>query len=133
MRGESRTCWTDDQLVQHIRKWALEQSNCGFEPECLNQINDKELVPCRDVLVSRGAEALLKLLPLLEDDNPFARLNAASFAFEVAPSECRGALEGLLRWDGLLPLFALAVWSHHEPQTAPDPATLLDKLPSRSR
>ena len=127
MSGEAKASWSDDQLVEHIGKWAIEQSKCGFDPVCANRINDDELVPCRDILASRGEASLLKLLPLLEDDNPYVRLNAASFTFAVAPAKCRKSLARLIREGGIPSLFAWAIWSHHDPETAPDATVLLDR------
>jgi hypothetical protein len=129
MKGETRSDWVDDRLVEDFRKWAIEQSKCGFEPECANRIDNEELTPCRDILAARGLSALRKLLPLLKDDDPNVRLNAAGFAFDADPAACRSVLEALIKQRGITALFAWAVWSHHDPQTAPDPNSFLAHWP----
>jgi hypothetical protein len=84
------------------------------------------------VLAARGKQAILKLLPLLEHDNPYAQLNGASFTFAAASAECRKSLERLVARGGFPALFAWAIWSHHDPDTAPDPTVLLERPPKAS-
>ena len=130
MRAETRSDWPEDRLVQDFRKWAIEQSKFRFEPDRANRIDHEELIPCGDILAARGLRALHKLLALLKDDNPNVRLNAAAFAFDADPAACRSTLEVLITEGGVLALLAWAVWSHHDPQTAPDPDIFLARRPS---
>jgi hypothetical protein len=46
-------------------------------------------------LASRPGDGRRALLPLLNDENPHVRLQAAKFAYPVAPSECRACLEAI--------------------------------------
>jgi hypothetical protein len=46
-------------------------------------------------LASRPGDERRALLPLLHDENPHVRLQAAKFAYPVAPVECRACLEAI--------------------------------------
>ena len=46
-------------------------------------------------LAGRPGDERRALLPLLNDENPHVRLQAAKFAFPVAPVECRACLEAI--------------------------------------
>jgi hypothetical protein len=46
-------------------------------------------------LASRPGDERRALLPLLNDENPHVRLQAAKFAYPVAPAECRACLEAI--------------------------------------
>jgi Domain of unknown function (DUF2019) len=113
--------WSDERLVERLKSAAIEQFDCSLDMERANRIDSKEIVPCADLLASRGPEAVRKLLPLLRDENPNVRLIAASCTFDLDPIVCRQVLHDLVRAGGILRLFAWAVWSRHDPGTAPDP------------
>ena len=44
-------------------------------------------------LASRPGDERRALLPLLDDENPHVRVQAAKFAYPVAPAECHACLE----------------------------------------
>jgi hypothetical protein len=46
-------------------------------------------------LASRPDDERRALLPLLHDVNPHVRLQAAKFAYPIAPAECRACLESI--------------------------------------
>jgi hypothetical protein len=46
-------------------------------------------------LSGRPGDERRALLPLLTDENPHVRLQAAKFAYPVAPTECRACLEAI--------------------------------------
>ena len=46
-------------------------------------------------LASRPGDERRALLPLLKDENPHVRLQAAKEAYPVAPTECRTCLEAI--------------------------------------
>ena len=46
-------------------------------------------------LMRRPGDERRALLPLLKDENPHVRLQAAKFAYPVAPAECRACLEAI--------------------------------------
>lgn len=46
-------------------------------------------------LAGRSGDERRALLPLLNDENPHVRLQAAKSAYQVAPAECRACLEAI--------------------------------------
>jgi hypothetical protein len=48
-----------------------------------------------ELLASRSGDERRALLPLLNDENPHVRLQAAKFAYPVSPAECRACLEAI--------------------------------------
>jgi hypothetical protein len=92
MTTEALSDWTDEALVAYFRKWAISQSQCGFNATKHNRIDRERLVPSRNVLAARGKQSLSKLLWLTEDDNPHVRLEAAIFGFAADQDRCRKVL-----------------------------------------
>jgi hypothetical protein len=121
MTTEERSAWTDEQLVEHTRKWAIELSTCRLNAVKHNRIMDRELSPIQTILTARGADALRKLLPLMQDQNPAVRWVAASFAYDVAPDMCRSALEGVMGERSMIGILAWAVLASKSPDAPPDP------------
>lgn len=97
-----------------------------------NRITDRELFPAQAILAVRGADALRKLLPLAEDENPAARWVAASFAYDVAPEICRPVLEGVMSERSMIGMLAWAVLAHKNPDAPPDPELIGLSRPSDS-
>jgi hypothetical protein len=131
MRGltvshQARDRWTDECIVSHLHKWAVRQSECGFNAAKANRIADQELFPLQKILESRGPGSLLKLLPLTRDKNANVRLIAAGFAFQAAPSECRRVLEDLIAGRGMVAILAWATLAQMYPDNPPDAKLLLD-------
>ena len=109
MTIEALAGWTDEALVEYFRKWAIRQSQCGFNAIAHNRIDQERLVPSCNVLAARGKESLSKLLRLTEDGNAHVQLTAAIFAFEADPNQCRKVLKSLLPQPGWVGIAAL-VW-----------------------
>jgi hypothetical protein len=61
MTAEERPAWTDEQLVEHIGKWAIELSTCRLNAVKHNRILDRELFPAQAILAARGAHAVRHL------------------------------------------------------------------------
>jgi hypothetical protein len=116
--------WSDDQIVQHMRKWAMKYSNCGFNTIRANGIMDRELRPSYEALKSRGNLALRKLLPLLEDENSTVRWVAAGFAYDVEPTTCRRVLEQVMQDGGIAALMAWTTLAERNLGAPPRPPLL---------
>jgi hypothetical protein len=121
MSNTSFDNWDDDQLVEQLREAAVAQSDCRLDMERANQIDREQIVPYAAALHARGRETVRKILPLLHDANSNVRLIAASCVFDTDPAASRRVLQELIQDGGVMQLFAWAVWSRHDPQTAPDP------------
>jgi hypothetical protein len=124
MTGNSKNDRADDQIVQHMRKWAIEYSNYGFNTTRANRIMDKELRPSYEALRIRGDLALRKLLPLLEDANSTVRWVAAGFAYDVEPAGCRRVLEQVMQERGIAALMAWTTLAERNLDAPPPPPLL---------
>jgi hypothetical protein len=87
---------TTDRLVARFR------DNCLVQDETYISGNTKKYnklflvnVGIVKELAGRSGDERRALLPLLNDKNPHVRLQAAKFAYPVAPSECRACLEAI--------------------------------------
>lgn len=118
MTTEALSDWTDEALVAYFRKWAISQSQCGFNATKHNRIDRERLVPSRNVLAARGKQSLSKLLRLTEDGNPHVRLEAAIFGFAADQDRCRKVLKSLLSETGGVGVVALVWLAHKDPEFA---------------
>lgn len=117
--------WSDDELVDYIRQWAIERSKCGRDSYAAKRIDERHVFPAGNILTDRGPEAVFKLLPLLHDDNREVRLAAASIAYEVDKQKCRKVLEELVKTPDMAGIMALMTLSVKEgPDSVPNPGTL---------
>ena len=87
--------WSDEQIVEYIRHWAVEHGKCGRDGYAANRVNEQHIFPAGKILSDRGSHSLAKLLSLLNDDNSDVRLTAASLAYGVDTPACRTVLEDL--------------------------------------
>jgi hypothetical protein len=124
MTTEEKSTWTDEQLVENTRKWAIELSTCRLNMVKHNRIMDRELSPIQTILTARGANALQKLLPLMQDRNPTVRWVAASFAYDVAPDMCRRVLEEVMSDSGMVGILAWAFLAYKNLDAPPDPGLI---------
>jgi hypothetical protein len=113
--------WSDKQLVEYVRHWAIERGNCGRDGYAADRINKLHVFPAGDILQNRGPGALAKLLPLLRDDNANVRLTAASLAYDFATPACRTVLEELIKTLDMSGVMAWTILSIKDPNGAPDP------------
>jgi hypothetical protein len=113
--------WSDERLVEYVRHWAVERSNCGRDGYAADRINKLHVFPAGDILQKRGPAALAKLLPLLDDDNADVRLSAASLAYDVARPVCRTVLEELVKTLDMPGIMAWTILSIKDPGGVPDP------------
>jgi Domain of unknown function (DUF2019) len=124
MNEKADFVWDDSELIEYIRKWAVEQSKCGRDGDAASQIDERHIFPAAKILKSRGAGSITKLLPLLQDTNADVRLAAASIAYEVDRRECRKVLEELAKTLDMAGIMALMTLSIKEgPAAVPDPHT----------
>lgn len=121
MTMEEKSAWTDEQLIEYIRKWAVELSTCRLDMVKHNRILDQELFPAQAILAARGADTLRKLLPLAKDGSPTVRWVAASFAYDVAPDICHPVLEEVMSDSGMIGMLAWAFLAYKNPDAPPDP------------
>jgi hypothetical protein len=123
MRKEPSSLWDDGQLVEYIRKWAIEQSECGRDGYAAGRIDERYIFPAAKILTDRGPESVAELLPLLHDNNPDVRLAAASIAYEMDKVECRKVLEELAKTPDMVGIMALMTLSAKEgPDAVPNPS-----------
>src|SRR5580704_14464615 len=97
MTQSPQSDWSDNQIVECIRRWSLESAKCGLDSDRYNKINFDYFIPCAELLKKRGIVSLSKLLPLLDDENPDVRLTAASIAYMADPGRCRRVLVELMK------------------------------------
>jgi hypothetical protein len=113
--------WSDEQIVDYIRHWGIEHWKCGRDGYAANRINEQHIFPAGEILSRRGRGSLMKLLPLLKDNNPNVRLAAASLAYDVATPASREALEELVKTLDMAGILAWATLTIKEgPDAVPD-------------
>jgi len=127
MTGQPSHDWSDAQLVEYIHKWSTERWNCGLDSHRATRIDKEHLAPCAAMLEKRGATALAKLLPLLDDDNPQVRILAACFAYKVNAAACRKTLEDLMKTPDIVGVLAWTALSSKDPSIVPSPCELWGK------
>jgi len=125
MRERPSAEWSDEQIVEYIRHWAIERSKCGRDGYAANRINEEHVFPAGKILEKRGTRSLAKLLPLLQDDNADVRLSAASLAYEVDRRACLRMLEELAKTPNMVGIMAWVTISLKAgPDAVPDPGAL---------
>jgi hypothetical protein len=124
MTSFPETNWSDDQIVECIRHWAIESAKCGLDGYRYNEINFQYFVPCAKMLKKRGRASLAKLLPLLEDSSPDVRLTAASIAYETDTAGCRRVLEDLMKAPDRIGIAAWGSLAALDPKSAPKPTEI---------
>jgi hypothetical protein len=121
--------WTDEQIIECIRHWSLEQVKHGPDGDLYNQINSEYFVPCAQILKNRGMASLAKLLPLLDDENADIRLTAASIAYEADRARCRRVLLTLMKTPDRLGIIAWGSLAALDPTNAPKPTEIWGDQP----
>lgn len=122
--------WSDAELVDYIRHWAIERSKCGLDVETYNWIIAEHLSPAEKILEGRGPGSVAKALPLLTDDNPEVRLVAAGFAYQIDPPRCLDVLMDLMKTPSLIGIAAyMALWVTDRAATPDLVALWHDQMP----
>jgi hypothetical protein len=125
MTDQLSSDWSDEQIVEYIRHWAVEHGKCGRDGYAANRVNERHIFPAGRILSDRGSHSLAKLLPLLNDDNPDVRLAAASLAYDVDTSACRTVLGDLMKTADVTGFMAWVTLSAKEGSDAvPNPGAL---------
>jgi hypothetical protein len=115
MKNEIETL-SDDELLARFRDASIRHRQSLWDPRTANRINDEELVPSYDALVSRGQASALKILQLAHDDNPDVRLSAAILGYDLDPLLCRSVLIEFFRTPGFSAMTALINLVHKDPE-----------------
>jgi hypothetical protein len=119
VKAKPKSEWSDQDLVEHIKRWSIKQSTLGFNYARRDWITENELIPCHKILAMRGKGSLLRLLPLTEHEDRNVCLVAAAYAYDAAPGLCRRVLRKLMEKKDATALFAWSVLAEKDPEAAP--------------
>jgi len=97
MKEQSLANASDERIADEIRRLAqtLEQwDDVDEEAEHYNSVMDK-IFERMDVLEARGADATLRLVQLMDDENEAVRFVSADACLRIAPAKAEAVLEAI--------------------------------------